>query len=233
MIITNHHPHPRSARLIRFFCYLVGAFITCLPAAGCLNFSQFQQPPLEIQFYSLEYEPPSVKIEAVSSAPVLKIKSFTAGPLYDSRLIVYRQKAFQTGEYAYHQWHVRPAAALAQLLARDMRRSAAFQAVFGPESTNQGSYDLEGEVEKFLEDDTEKNWRAVLSLSITLCDATEPDRKKQIVFQKQYKADQPCRRNHPTALAEAMSAAMKNISAQIIVDVYGAIQNRGNHHAES
>lgn len=218
---------PAAFSLSRLLRYLTGTIAACFLAAGCLNFSQLRQPPLEIQYYTLEYAPPMVETAAGEKASVVKIKSFTAAPLYDTVSIIYRKKAFQTGEYVYHKWHLRPAEALAQMLTRDMRNSGKFLAVFGPGSAaHTAAYNLEGEVETFLEDDIDKKWRAVLALRITLCDATEPDMDKQIVFQKKYGADRQCRRNNPAALAEAMSAAMKDVSAQIIADVYQAIDRR-------
>jgi len=83
---------------------------------------------------------------------------------------------------------------------------------------------LEGTVDEFFEWDTEENWKAVLSISITLMADTEPDISKRIIFQQSYRAIKACEHKHPQALAKSMSQAMEEISGKIIKDIYSHLK---------
>lgn len=193
---------------------------------GCVNLSELKETGIKPTYYILEYEPPVTVDETTSHA--LRINSFTAAPLYSSTNIIYKQNAFQTGEYLYHQWHVPPAEGIAWLLARDFRQSGLCRAVFGPSSTVMTSYAIDGNVEVFLEDNSEKPWRALLSIVILLIDETEPDPGESVLLQKLYSAAEPCARNNPRATAEAMSRAMQRVSGKIVQDIYDILKERSS-----
>jgi ABC-type uncharacterized transport system auxiliary subunit len=94
-----------------------------------------------------------------------------------------------------------------------------------PHSSNvTASYVVDGSVDEFFEWDTEGEWKAVLSLGITLMVDNEPDVSKRIVFQKTYHAKETCRRKNPQALAEAMSRAMEKLSGEIMKDIYARLK---------
>jgi hypothetical protein len=81
-------------------------------------------------------------------------------------------------------------------------------------------------VDEFFEWDTAKEWKAVLSLAITLMAHNEPDISKRVLFQRAYRTVKPCKEKHPSALARAMSLAMKEISGEILEDIYTILQER-------
>jgi ABC-type uncharacterized transport system auxiliary subunit len=65
-----------------------------------------------------------------------------------------------------------------------------------------------------------------LSLSVTLMAHDEPDISKRVLFQKAYRAIKPCKEKHPSALVRAMSLAMKDVSGEILEDVYTVLKDR-------
>ena len=79
-------------------------------------------------------------------------------------------------------------------------------------------------MERIEEVDQGDLWQAALVLNITLLDTEEKDPTKRVIFQKNYRADEPLTEKTPDGLAQAMSRAMERLSAQIITEVYQAIK---------
>src|SRR6056297_1145280 len=119
-----------------------------LLAGGCVNLSQLKQPGVETAFYTLEYEAPQINARGIDC--ILRVKPFTATPLFNTSTIVYRGKPNETAEYIYHRWHMTPAEMTGDCLARDLNHSGLFKAVFSPASLRQADYVVEGHLYKFL-----------------------------------------------------------------------------------
>jgi len=81
-------------------------------------------------------------------------------------------------------------------------------------------------VDEFFELDAIESWNAVLSITITLMAANEPDVSKSVLFQKSYRVKKMCKHKNPQGLAQAMSLAMGEISREVIKDIYLAVNNR-------
>ena len=200
-------------------------FIICLtlPLAACLD---LKQPRNKIEYYTLEYDPPVPDRREPISEPI-RVNQFTVSPIYNTNRIIYREGLFKREAYVYHKWRANPGNVVTYLLRRDLQQSGWFEAVVSSDSRLPSAYDLEGSVDEFLEWNKENGWEAFLSLSITLMQENEPDISKKILFQKTYFSTQPCRQKNPGALAEAMSLAMSEISAQIMLDIYTSILSTG------
>ena len=201
--------------------FLVLPFILglILGPASCANLGQ---PSPKIEYYTLEYEPPS----ATRSGPlpfVIKVEGFSAAPFHNSTRIVYRDRSYARTAYTREKWRSAPPDLVTYFLARDLKHSGRFKAVL-PYDTGQGySHVLEGSVDEFLEWDMEDSWEAVLTFTVTFMVAKEPDVSKRVLFQKTYHAKRPCTHRNPRALAEAMSLAMADLSTEVIRDVYAAL----------
>ncbi|MFO7665620.1 MAG: hypothetical protein R6V76_03275, partial [Desulfobacterales bacterium] len=115
---------------------------------------------------------------------------------------------------------------VAYFLFRDIRQSGLFKAVFNHDTGFAATYSISGTVDEFFEDDRGKIWEAVLSLDIILMEENEPDLNKRILFQKKYSTRKECAGNNPGAFAEAMSKAMSELSAQIIMDIYKTLAGK-------
>ena len=193
--------------LIQFIILLITGCSGLKPESGKIN------------YYSLEYNPP--KIAAQEKLPVIiRVERFRAAPFYDSNRIVFRENAFKKDAYIYHKWWVNPGDMLSYFLARDIKETGLFKAVFSIDKSLSASHTIEGMVEEFLEEDSPDSWEAVLSLNITLMAENEPDISRRILLQKKYHAAELCKEKTPLSLAQAMSRAMSKISEMIINDIY-------------
>ncbi|MGD2038944.1 MAG: ABC-type transport auxiliary lipoprotein family protein [Desulfobacterales bacterium] len=199
--------------------FLILLMCLCLPLTACLN---LKQPRNKIDYYSLEYDPPRISDHQLVSH-VIKVAQFSVSPIYNTRKIIYRDEAYKRTAYGYHKWQANPAELVTYFLARDMQQSGLFKAVVTHNNRFPHAYVLGGNVDKFLESDLADGWQADLSLNIILISEHETDACKKIVFQKSYHIRKPCRQKNPQALAEAMSAAMSEASAQIISDIYNRL----------
>jgi ABC-type uncharacterized transport system auxiliary subunit len=191
---------------------------------GCASCTGLSRPSPKIEHYSLEYAPPST--EGAQLPVAIRVERFSEAPLYDTRQIIYREKAFSREGYFYHRWRAMPADLVTYFLARDLKTSGLFVGVLPYDSRQPAAFSIEGSVDEFLESDEEESWEAVLSFSVTLSAAREPDISKRILFQKSYSATRPCKQKNPRALAEAMSEAMAQLSAEVRKDVYKALEVR-------
>lgn len=189
---------------------------------GCAD---LKQPAVKIDYFTLEYDSPV--ITDLSPLPVvIKVETFSVAPLYNTSRIIYRNGSYKRDEYFYYKWRANPGALATYFLRRDIIHAGAFSAVLPPDSRFPFSYLLEGSVDQFYEMDEGEHWMAVLSLTITLMDSKDPDVSRNVLFQKTYHEQKPCRQNNPTGLAEAMSLAMKDMSTDIIRDIYASIKDR-------
>jgi ABC-type uncharacterized transport system auxiliary subunit len=181
--------------------------------------SPLKQPTPRIEYYTLEYDPPEHP-ELPPLPVILRIQRFTTASSYNTLQMVYRDRSFRRGTYAYHRWHADPADLIADRLARDMRHSGLFRAVVQDESTLASTHVLEGSLDEFFEWSDEAGWKAVLSITATLITARESDITRKVLFQKTFRAVRPCKEKTPRGLAEAMSQAMADVSEEMIKAVH-------------
>ena len=186
-------------------------------AAGCVHFSQ---PSPDIREYRLSYQPPAITGQQL---PVtLRIASLGVAAMYDRQPIVYGDDAYSGGTYYYGRWSTNPGAMVTDLLTRDFADSHLYLAVQQGPSPVPNDYQLGGEIEEIEERTAVAGCTARLRLRALLVRvraATSP-----VVLQASYAAEEPCLCNDVRALAEAMSKAAEQISAQLQRAVYEAIE---------
>ena len=206
-------------RNMKIFLFCLSVFLVI---AGCID---LKQPKNKIQYYTLEYSSP--KITGLKPLPfTLKVERFSVAPAYNTNRIIYGDQSFKRDEYFYYKWRSNPADLVTYFLSRDIRESGLFRAVLPQGSGFPFSYLLEGSVDEFFELDVAERWNAVLSITITLMAANEPDVSKSVLFQKCYSVKKACRHKNPQGLAQAMSLSMGEISREVIKDIYLAVNNR-------
>jgi len=171
------------------------------------------KPQNKIEFYTLEYNL-TQKAGLKSIPAVIRIERFSVAPMYNTTRMIYRDSSFKRSAYVLHKWRANPGNLATYFLSRDIKQSGLFKAVIPHDSGFPSSYVLA------------KEWRAVLSLAVTLMAHDEPDISKRVLFQKAYRVIKPCKEKHPSALARAMSLAMKEVSGEILEDVYAALKDR-------
>jgi ABC-type uncharacterized transport system auxiliary subunit len=206
--------------MLRHHCARMAVLVLVLFTVSC---GALSRPSPKIEHYSLEYAPPSFgKLDRLPL--ILRVDRFSAAPLYDTRQIIYREKPFSRDAYVYHRWRSAPADLVTYFLTRDLQVSGLFSGVLPHASRQDALFELDGSVDDFYESDLEDTWEAVLTFSVTLMEANQPDVSKRILFQKTYHSKKECRKRNPQALAEAMSQAMADLSAKVIADVYDAMK---------
>lgn len=184
--------------------------------AGCFHLSQ---PSPNIREYRLAYAPPAMTDQPL---PVtLRIAPLGVAAMYDRQSIVYGDDAYSGGSYYYARWSTNPSAMLTDLLARDFVDSHLYTAVQQGPSVLANDYQLGGEIEEIQEHMQASGCTArlrVRALLVRLRAAAVP-----VLLQASFGAEEPCACNDVRALAEAMSKAMEQVSAQLQQSVYAAI----------
>jgi ABC-type uncharacterized transport system auxiliary subunit len=191
--------------------------ILALTLAGC-GAARTQVP--DTRYYTMEYDPPVM--EGARTNAVIALSRFGAAPEFGSASMVYRDLSFGRQQYTYHLWRATPQVLAADYLRRDMQASGLFLAVAGPGSSLPATHRLEGMVERWLEVDGEDKWLAEAELTVTLLDLRAEAVPDLVLFQRTYRASEPCAKKNPGSVAEAMSRVMRVLSGRIIADVYAA-----------
>ena len=217
-LLSSERPRPDRLTLRPWFLALLAALlVACLSGCG--------KPPMLMNQYILEYPAPvtggKVKIPAA-----VKVDLFSVAQAFNTNAMVYQPRPFQSQSYNYSRWRANPGYLVTDYLIRDLRESGLFKAVFGPDSSGEHRFKLEGGVAEFQEIDAADGWKASLALTVTLLDTTQAELPQRVVFQKNYRVLEPLPEKTPQGLAQGMSRAMEQLSARIINDTYEAARNR-------
>ena len=194
--------------------------VSLMVTSGCTN---FKHAPLEIHYYTIEYDPP----QAVTATPlpyIVKIEQFQISPLYDSNRIVIKNEDFTRDEFIYHKWRAHPGELVSFFLARDFSETSRFQATLYYESSLPYTHLITGVVEDYYLQTGDSN-EAVLSVAINLVDNTRRGQGNSILMQKKYRLSIETQKGGPSGLAKAMSTAMQQISAEILEDVTAHLES--------
>ena len=207
---------PRPGRLtIRPWLLALLAALLVAFLSGC------GKPPMLVNQYLLEYPAPVTGGKAKIPASV-KVELFSVAQAFNSNAMVYQPRPFQSQSYNYSRWRANPGYLVTDYLIRDLREAGLFKAVFGPDSSGEHRFKLEGGVAEFQEVDAADGWKASLALTVTLLDTAQQELPQRVVFQKNYRVLEPLPEKTPQGLAQGMSRAMEQISARIINDTYEA-----------
>ncbi len=198
------------------------AIIFSLLTGGCLS---LKQPAMRSDYYSPEYDPPKVSDKKMLPF-VIGVDRFQSAPFYDTDKIVSRDGAFKRSATTYHRWISNPGNMVGYFLARDIKSSGLFKAVFSSDRSISASHKIAGAVDDFFQQNETDSVSAVISVSITLMAENEPDVSKRVLLQKKYSQTEICARNEPQALAEAMSKAMSRLFGKIIADIYDCLADK-------
>ncbi len=202
---------------------VAGLFLLALTAAMIL--AACGKPPNLINRYVLDYPPPAVaRLSPLDTA--IKVELFAVDESLNRPEMIYKVNPYKTGVYQYNRWRTDPGYLATDYLTRDLRDSRLFKAVFSYDRSGQARFHLEGGVVDFQENDAPEPWQAALTLNITLLDTDQENVAERVMFQHTYQARETMTARTPQGLAEAMSAAMGQVSKKIIDDVYRAIKQR-------
>jgi ABC-type uncharacterized transport system auxiliary subunit len=203
-----------------------GVRLVLLTLAATLVLAACGKPPNLINRYILDYPPPPVVGRLSPLDTAIKVELFAVDESLNRPEMIYKVNPYKTGVYQYNRWRTDPGYLVTDYLTRDLRDSRLFKAVFSYDRSGQARFHLEGGVVDFQENDAPGPWQAALTLNITLLDTDQENVAARVVFQRNYQARETMSARTPQGLAEAMSAAMEQVSKKIIDDVYKAVKAR-------
>ena len=178
--------------------------------------------PPQIDFYTLEYEPPDAG-PAITSDYILKVDRFHISAVYDDDRLLIRNQAFKRNEYSRHRWRANPAELVADYLARDLSQTAFFRAVVRTEPISDYSHLLTGTIEEFYQRSDGNHRLAILSLKVMLVDEASSPGDWNVLFQQRYAFKVPVSDPTPAGFVAGMSEAMRKFSTQLIDDIAAAL----------
>jgi ABC-type uncharacterized transport system auxiliary subunit len=190
--------------------------------AGC---SFGAKPSYKVNQYTLEYPSPFSK-EFTPTNEFVKVEEFSVVQTFNTSAMVYKEGPNLRNVDPYNRWRTKPGEMAAEYLVRDLRNCGLFRGVISYDESMETRYLLEGNVDEFLEIDEKDGRRAVLGLNVTFLDLKKRETAEKLIFQRDYKAVEPCIERTPAALAQGMSRAMEKISKQIILDLQDAVKSR-------
>jgi cholesterol transport system auxiliary component len=199
--------------------FLVGIALTLI---AC---SLGGKPSVMVERYALEYPSPSLQGLSPIDA-VIRFERFSVAQIFNHVNMIYRQKPYQYNDYAYHRWRANPGDMVGDSLLRDLRAAGIFKSVFSYRDLENVSLLLKGGVGEFYESDEKDGRKVILSVHITLMDKTQKELTKQIIFQKNYRYEEPVTEQTVQGFARTMSRAAEKLSGQIITDIYKAVKSR-------
>jgi ABC-type uncharacterized transport system auxiliary subunit len=176
-----------------------------------------------VRQYILEYPPPMVE-GIVQTDDLIKVERFSVVRAFNTTAMLYRDGPYTLNSDPYNRWRANPGEMVPDYLVRDLRKVKLFRAVYSYHDIVQTRYVLQGEVEDFLEVDEGGSSKAVLKINVTFLDLAKKELPQQVIFQKNYRAEDPLSEKTAAGLAQAMSRAMEKISRELVLDLRAAIQ---------
>lgn len=183
---------------------------------GC---GTFRSPPQEVRLYTLTYPSPQSSENGAQNRAVLRIEPVRAADPYGSERIVYAENKYSRGTYVYHKWAAKPTEMIGNLIIRDIRASQIAEAVATTPSRSSFTHSLSINVKAFYEDDSDDPWQAVLQITALLAEKRPQDQNGRVLMDKTYSSEKALEQNNPLGLAEAMSAALQEVSSDMIKDI--------------
>jgi ABC-type uncharacterized transport system auxiliary subunit len=196
-----------------------------LLAPGCFRNSVAPEPG---ERFVLEYDVPAAPAGRVPVADALRIGRFSADPSLEGTQMAYRPAPFRKETDFYNRWIASPGALVGGFLLRDFRQAGAFAAVFREGDAQDARFLLQGHLESFEERDDGKGRAALLAATVTLLDLSKAEMPGRVLFQRNYRVEEPLPGNGARALAQSMSRAMARFSARCIEDARAAAAAAGS-----
>lgn len=199
---------------------LIAAVMLVLP--GCFRSGKAPAPE---ERYVLEYRSPSLPGAAPLSGALRVGRFGAAEPLKTTRML-YRVETFRKETDHYNRWAVFPESLVTDFLLRDFRRAGPFRAVFADGEPQTARFLVQGYLEAFEETDGQSGRSASLAATVTLFDLSRKEVPERILFQKEYRFEEPLPEKTARGLARAMSLAAERFSGQLVRDVHEAALRR-------
>jgi uncharacterized lipoprotein YmbA len=183
-------------------------------ASGC---SLGEKRVQVVRQYILEYSSPTVE-GLTQTKDLIKVERFSVASTFNTTAMLYRDSPYTLNSDPYNRWKVNPGEMVSDYLVRDLRRMNLFSAVCSYHDLVETRYVLQGQVEDFLEVDEKGGAKAVLGMNVTLLDLAKGAPQK-VLFQKNYRFEDPLEERTAVGFARAMSRAMEKTSRHLMLDL--------------
>jgi len=200
----------------------LGIATALLVLPGCFRGGKVPAPE---ERYVLEYRFPELS-GAVPLSGAVRVGRFGSDESLKTTQMVYRPEAFRRETDFYNRWTVLPESLVTDFLLRDFRRAGPFRAVFAEGDPQACRFLVQGYLEAFEETDRLNGRSASLAATVTLLDLSRKEFPERILFQKEYRFEEPLPEKTARGLARGMSRAVESFSAQLVRDVYDAMGRR-------
>ncbi|MCA9561978.1 MAG: membrane integrity-associated transporter subunit PqiC [Myxococcales bacterium] len=130
------YPFTSSSRAIFILALVLAGF------SACVNIGPDSEP---IQTFVFDPDLPAAQHQSATSG-VLLVSTPRAYTTYQTRRLIYTDRAFEIRSYAYNTWADSPAAMLEPLLIRVAERSGQFRSVVGLSAGVRADYRLDTEI---------------------------------------------------------------------------------------
>ena len=202
--------------------FSLGIAMALLVWTGCCRGGKVPAPE---ERYGLEYRAP-VLSGAVPLSGAVRVVRFGSDEALKTTQMVYRPEAFRRETDPYNRWTVLPESLVTDFLLRDFRRAGPFRAVFAEGDPQSCRFLVQGYLEEFEETDRPNGRAASLAATVTLLDLSRKDFPERILFQKEYRFEEPLPGEMARETARAMSRAVESFSSQLVREVYDAAGRR-------
>ncbi len=192
----------------------IGIFATFPLMVGCLNLERSYP---EKRYFILDVSRDE-NISSPDTGTVLKVRRFRISPQYEGKGFVYRLADLSYESDFYNEFFIPPASLLTEEIRQWMAGTGLFQHVVDPSSYLDPTYVLEGAVTALYGDyGVSTAPKAILEMQFFLLHETSIS--PEIIFQSQYRKEEPLKGNTPDALVKSWNKALNQILTEFETDL--------------
>ncbi len=192
----------------------IGIFATFPFLIGCINLERSYP---EKRYFILDVSR-DVGISSPDTGIVLTVRRFRISPQYEGKGFVYRLADLSYESDFYNEFFIPPASLITEEIRQRLAGSGLFRHVVTPSSHLDTAYVLEGAVTALYGDySVSAAPKAVLEMQFFLLDETSTSPK--IIYQSQYRKEEPLKGNTPDALVKSWNNALDQILTEFETDL--------------
>ncbi len=193
---------------------IIGIFGMLPFMAGCLNLDKAYP---EKRYFALEASRDE-NMSSPDTGKVLTVRRFRVSPKFEGKGLVYRLGELGYESDFYNEFFISPSPMLTEEIRKRLAGSGLFKQVLLPSSLLDSTYILEGAVTA-LYGDYRVNTAPKAVMEIQFFLLHEIDNKPKLIFQSQYRKEEPFKTNMPDSLAKSWNSALNQILTEFETDL--------------
>ncbi len=157
-------------------------------------------------------------VSSPDKGEVLTVRRFRVSPKYEGKGLVYRLKELSYESDFYNEFFIAPASMFTEEIRKRLAGSGLLKHVVDQASLLDSTYILEGAVTALYGDYRVKTApKAVMEIQFFLLQETDSNPK--IIYQSQYRKEEPLNGNTPDALVKSWNTALNQILTEFETDL--------------